>query len=152
MKIGFSKDIHKLKKGTKKPLILGGFTIYNSNYYIDSHSDGDLILHSITSAILGAIGLKTIGEYFSDKDDNNKNRSSVDFLNFSLSKLVELNMRIESIDLCIVCEKIILNQHLEYIRDSLKQLIRIDNIGIKATRFEDKRKKYIECYCSLIID
>ncbi len=153
MTIGFAKDIHLLQENNQKPLILAGVTIKDSKFSVKAHSDGDLVLHAITSAILGALGLKTIGEYFSDTDPQNKDRSSVDFLNFALEELKKHTMRIQSLDLTIICEQIMLKDHLEAFRKSLKDLIGYDlPIGLKATRFEDKNNQYIECYCALIVE
>lgn len=152
MKIGFSKDIHKLEKDSKKPLILGGFLIKNNNWTIKAHSDGDVILHSITSAILGALGLRTLGEYFPDTDINNQNRSSKDFLLFAKKMLIDSGYYIESLDICIVCEQIILKNYLNEIKTSIETLLGIKNIGIKATRFEDQNNNYIESYASLLLN
>lgn len=153
MLIGFAKDIHLLEKNKSKPLVLAGVTIFDSIYSIKAHSDGDVILHSITSAILGALGLKTIGEYFSDVDPQNKGRSSVEFLEFALTQVKNQTMRIRSMDICIVCEQIMLKDHLENFRNKLKELIGYDVvIGLKATRFEDKKNMYIESYCNLILE
>lgn len=155
MKLGFSKDIHKLVKNGNKDLILGGFTIKDSKYTIKAHSDGDIILHSICSSLLSCLNLKTLGEYFPDNQKINKNRSSIDFLDFCLDKLNESQKKIISMDICIICEKIILKDYLSLIKKNLMNLLNIKDdsiIGIKATRFENKRSKYIECYCNLLID
>ncbi len=153
MLIGFAKDIHKLVKNNEKSLVLGGVTIKDSKYSIKAHSDGDIILHSLTSAILGALGLKTIGEYFSDSDPQNRDRSSVDFLNFALEELKKQTMRICSIDICVVCEQIMLKNHLDEIRKSLRTLIGYDvPIGLKATRFEDPNNEFIESYCNILLE
>ncbi|MEG1010108.1 MAG: 2-C-methyl-D-erythritol 2,4-cyclodiphosphate synthase, partial [Clostridia bacterium] len=73
--IGHSVDIHKLEYKVNTLQKLGGIE-FLLNYEIVAHSDGDIILHSIAEAILGALGLEDLGHYFSDKDDNNKNLNS----------------------------------------------------------------------------
>lgn len=151
MKIGFSKDIHNLINNDKKPLILGGYEIKSHNFSIQAVSDGDVILHSITSAILGALGLKTLGEYFPDTNKDNIQRSSLDFINFALNEMSKLNSKIISLDICIVCEHIMLKDYLNDIRLSLKDILNIDFIGIKCTRFENQENYSIESYSSLII-
>lgn len=151
MKIGFAKDIHNLIDNDKKPLVLGGYEIKNHNFSIQAVSDGDVILHSVTSAILGALGLNTLGEYFPDTNKDNTNRTSLDFINFALSEMHQLNLKIISLDICIVCEHIMLKDYLNNIRLSLKDILKIDSLGIKCTRFEDKNNFKIESYCSLII-
>lgn len=151
MKIGFAKDIHNLIHNDQKPLVLGGYEINSHNFSIQAVSDADVILHSITSAILGALGLNTLGEYFPDTNKDNLARSSLDFINFALSEMNKLNLKIISLDICIVCEHIMLKDYLNNIRQSLKDILKIDSLGIKCTRFEDKNNFSIESYCSLII-
>lgn len=97
------------------------------------------------------MSLKTLGELFSDQDNINKNRSSIDFLNFALKKIKQNKIVINNIDLTVVCEKIILKNYLDDIKKNLIKLIGVKNITIKATRFENKHHKYIECNCVLTI-
>ncbi|MGL4948606.1 MAG: 2-C-methyl-D-erythritol 2,4-cyclodiphosphate synthase [Mycoplasma sp.] len=153
MRIGFAKDIHKLVDYNKnKQIILGGCLIEQQQFSIKAKSDGDVILHSITSAILGSLGLKTIGEYFPDTCDSNENRDSMDFLIFALDELEKVNMKIISIDLCIVCEQVMLKDYLPVISDKLKSVLKTEHFGIKCTRFEEKDNHMIECNCALIIN
>lgn len=81
-KIGNGIDHHELIKSP------GYITLANktfkSDYVVRAHSDGDVILHSISNAILNALGLDDIGTYFSDSDPKNKNLNSLEILNFSL--------------------------------------------------------------------
>lgn len=149
--IGFAKDIHNLKKD-KKRLILGGFEILNNNYSIDAHSDGDIILHAISSSLLGAMNLSiTLGDLFSDDDIKNKNLNSLIIAKNILLKIKEKKYSINNIDITLVCEKIILKEYLEEIRKSLITIFKTKNIGIKCTRYEDKKNFQIECnvICSL---
>lgn len=150
MNIKFSKDIHKLQHKKTKNLILGGIEIDNSKYSIKAHSDGDLIIHTIISAILSTLNLKTIGEYFNDEDKKYKNCSSVELLKNVLKFEKAKNLIIESIDLTIICEKIILKDYLKKIQKNLQKILKVNNITLKATRFENKWSRMIECYCILL--
>lgn len=149
MKIGFAKDIHQLVKN-QHPLVLGGVKI-DSSWSIQATSDGDIVLHAITSALLGALGLKTLGEYFPESDAKNHKRNSADFLNFALQALTEQKLKIESLDLCIICEQIILKEYLQPMRLQLQKMLGIEQLGIKCTRFEQPENSMIECYCNLLL-
>ncbi|MGL4952013.1 MAG: 2-C-methyl-D-erythritol 2,4-cyclodiphosphate synthase [Mycoplasma sp.] len=152
MRIGFAKDIHKLIESTDDNFVLGGTNINNTGFKVCAKSDGDIVLHSITSAILGALDLDTLGEYFPDTDDINQDRTSTDFLKFAIKKMVENNFKIISMDLCIVCEQIMLKDHLINIKNKLNVLIDSPHIGLKCTRFEDKSNYMIECYCTILLN
>lgn len=145
---GFAKDIHNIEKKQNKPLILGGFNIKNNEYSIIAHSDGDIILHAISSAILGALSRSvTIGELFPDNDEKNKGLSSVVIIDKVLDILKSEDKVVNNIDLTIVCEHIILKKYLNSIKNSLSKILKNKNIGIKATRFENQKNMQIECYC-----
>ena len=73
MRIGQGFDAHRFTDGSE--IILGGVTIPHS-HAIAAHSDGDVLLHAICDALLGAAGLGDIGGHFPDRDDANVNRNS----------------------------------------------------------------------------
>lgn len=146
MFIGFAKDIHNLQKNIKKPLILGGKVINNSEYSICAHSDGDLILHAISSSILGAMSESiTLGDLFSDADEKNKDMDSSIIIQKVLKMMQNKQLQINNIDIIIVCEKIYLKNYLYDIKTSLMNILKISNIGIKCTRFENQNNDQIEC-------
>lgn len=151
--IGFAKDIHKLNKNKQKSLILGGLDLsHYSKYRIKAHSNGDIILHAITSAILSLTCNKTLGEIFEDTDPKNKDKDSVVFLKHALYLLKNKKMEIINIDLTIVCEKIMLRDHLVNINKNISKITGCKNISSKATRFENKRNKYIEVYANILLN
>ena len=147
--IGFAKDIHCLKKA-KTSLVLGGYK-YQCGYSIIAHSDGDIILHAIANAILGACGQKDIGYYFSDKDKINKNLASTKILHFALEKMTAKHLQIQNIDLMIICDKIIINRIHSQIMKSLYKLLKTKNISLKATRFE-QNKNLIEANVVVLLE
>lgn len=151
--IGYAKDIHTLIKGNNKPLILGGYKINNNSFYIKAHSDGDLILHSLASSILGAMGESiTIGELFPDTDQNTKNINSQLILNHVLSLLNDSNLKLLNIDITIITEQILLKDYLKNIQLSLSKLTDINHIGIKCTRFENINNFQIESICLVSLE
>ena len=148
--IGQAKDIHKLKKcSSNQKIKLGGFE-FLSNYKIIAHSDGDLVLHAISNAILGSVQKFDIGEYFSDKDQKNKNINSINILNFALEELKKQKMQLVNIDMTIICENIMLSEYKASIIKSLQQLTKCKKINVKATRYESE-SDFIECDVVLLV-
>ena len=147
--IGQGIDYHKIIEKKNNQIKLGGYS-FNSNYTIVAHSDGDLVLHSISNAILGALCCGDIGEYFKDTDIQNKNIDSKKILDFCLEKLN--GRKIVNIDLTIICEKIILKDIKNHIKESLKALTKCENINIKATRFEQPDCMMIGCHSVILVD
>lgn len=131
MRIGFGKDIHKLAKNY--PLILGGIKIPFEKGLV-SFSDGDVVIHSLVDALLGAMALGDIGKLFPDTDSKNEGRSSVEFLK-EISKLIKKNKyKISNIDITISCEKPKLIEYVDAIRGSLAIILGIDvqKVSVKA--------------------
>ena len=83
MRIGFSKDIHRIVEG--KPFILAGVKI-DTPFGLLAHSDGDVVFHAVAESILGALSLKDLGTYFPDTNEEYKNCDS----SIIVSKVVEM--------------------------------------------------------------
>lgn len=150
MKIGFAKDIHKLYKNKNRILTLGGVKINNSKWKIKAHSDGDIIFHSLTSALLNILELNTLGELYPENEVN-KNIDSYIILDSILRKLKKTKEKIISINVYIVCEKIMLKDYLGSIKNNLKKIFgKHVHINVSVTRFENKKSKYIECYSTIL--
>lgn len=151
IKIGHGIDIHDLfeKEGKQK---LGGVETL-SKYMINAHSDGDIIIHSICSALIGALSLKDLGYYFPDTKKENTNISSIEMLNFFLDILKKENYMISNIDITIICNKILISPIRNKIVSNLKKILNCEHISVKGTRFEknNNSQMQIHCYCSLLI-
>ena len=134
-RIGRGIDFHQFQSGD-------GFTI--GNVFIDcklsivAHSDGDIILHAISDALLGAAGLRDIGYYFPDTDPQNKNLSSLKIIKRSLDLLKESGLRPSNIDFVVVCEQPKIEPYVNDLKKSLSAILNIDEsfIGVKATTTE----------------
>ena len=124
-------------------------TKIKSDYKINAHSDGDLIMHAIANSILGAIGKGDIGIYFPDNNNEYKNIDSSLILLFAISQLPK-GYKINNIDLTIVCDKIKLSNYRKQMVDNLINLTNCKNVNIKFTRFEQE-KKLIACRCITIV-
>jgi 2-C-methyl-D-erythritol 4-phosphate cytidylyltransferase/2-C-methyl-D-erythritol 2,4-cyclodiphosphate synthase len=131
--IGF--DIHKLIK--KKKLYLGGIRIpFHSG--LKGHSDGDVILHSIIDAILGAIRKKDIGSLFPDDKNKFKNIRSPNMLKPILEILNKGNFYINNLDINLICEQPKVSKYREKIINSLSNLLTLnkDLINLKGKTVE----------------
>ncbi len=119
--IGF--DIHKLVKG--KSLYLGGIKIpFHSG--LQGHSDGDVILHAITDALLGALRQKDIGTYFPSDKKKFKNIRSPKMLKPIIDKLYSKNFFINNVDINLICQKPKVSKHRNKIIKSLSSLLNLD--------------------------
>ncbi len=102
MRVGIGYDIHRLKKGRK--LLLGGVHIPHPKG-LWGHSDGDVLIHAVVDALLGAAGLGDIGEHFSDKNKKFKQADSRFFLRTARALLDEKKLKIVNIDAVLIAEK-----------------------------------------------
>ncbi len=140
--IGFGKDIHKIAK-TKTIIVLGGYEC-KSNYKIIAVSDGDLVLHAIADAILGACQGGDIGIAFPNTDIKCKNMDSKLILKYALTLAKAKGLILSNLDVTIVCDKILISPIRKHIVSSLKKILNNKNINVKATRFE-QNLNIIEC-------
>jgi 2-C-methyl-D-erythritol 4-phosphate cytidylyltransferase/2-C-methyl-D-erythritol 2,4-cyclodiphosphate synthase len=132
---GLGFDIHKLVKG--KTLYLGGTKIpFHSG--LKGHSDGDVILHAIIDALLGALRQKDIGTYFPSNAKKFKNIRSTKLLIPIKDKLTRLNFYINNIDINLICEKPKVSQYRDEIINSISSLLEIDKklINLKGKTVE----------------
>ena len=135
-KSGIGYDIHQIDTKSKKGLKLCGVKI-NFKKLI-GHSDADVGLHAICDSIFGALSMKDIGYYFSNKDPRWKNKNSEFFLKFARDKLKENNFYIANLDVNFICEKPNINKYRKKMISKLSLLLKIPEkiISIKATSNE----------------
>lgn len=147
--VGHSIDYHNLVPNSNWVQKLGGVN-FKVEYQIVAHSDGDIILHTISEAILGALGLGDLGEWFSDTNHDNKNLDSLDILRFVLHQCHERGYTVGNIDVSIVCDAINFQDKKAKIKEFLSNFMQ-SNINIKATRFEQNSVSKIKCYCVCLL-
>ena len=133
-RIGFGYDIHSLVKGNN--LILGGVSIKHEKG-TKAHSDGDVLLHSLADALLGAFALGDIGEYFPNHNIQYKNAKSSDFLLEIMGKIPK-NYRIINCDCTIIAEKPKLAKYRLAMRENIADFLAtsLENISVKFTTNE----------------
>lgn len=151
---GFGYDVHKLVEGRK--MIIGGIEIPFEKGPL-AHSDGDVLLHAICDALLGAAALGDIGTHFPDTDPKYKDMDSKNFLS-EISKMISSgNYKIANIDSTVVLEKPKLKPFISEIKEMIAELLNIDkdSISIKATTSEGMgfvgTGEGIKAYASVLI-
>ncbi len=135
IRIGNGIDVHRLIEGNG--FLLGGFFI-KSKYSIEAHSDGDILLHAISDAILGAISYRDIGYHFPDNMSETKNIDSKQIFKFCLNELKKRNYKINNIDNTIILEKPKISPHVDSIIESISEISFLDKeqISVKSTTCE----------------
>lgn len=135
MKIGQGFDAHRFCEG--QHLMLGGVKIAH-NKGIEAHSDGDVLLHAICDALLGAAGLGDIGSHFSDQENINQNRDSREFVRSILELITQQDLVIANIDATIICQQPKISPHKASMQKIIAEDLQCDlhQVNIKATTTE----------------
>lgn len=134
--VGQGIDIHAFEKG--KTMVLGGVQI-PCDFGFKAHSDGDVLLHSLTDAILGAIGAGDIGEWFPDTQEAYKNADSKLLLKKIFDFSVCVGYQLVNVDITILAQTPKISPYKEAIKSSLSHLLSLPKhlINIKATTGEE---------------
>lgn len=132
---GFGYDVHAFEAGSY--LVLGGCKI-PFNHQFKAHSDGDVLLHAICDALLGAAALGDIGRHFPDKDAAYKNIDSGILLKKSCKKIRKKGYQIENIDSTVVIQDPRLSSHIPDMCNHIARMcsISVDQVSVKATTTE----------------
>jgi len=131
MRIGYGWDSHEFKSGI--PLKIGGVTI-PFDKGLGGHSDGDVLLHAITDALLGAVAGPDIGSLFPPSDPQWKGADSVVFLQEALKRVKQAGYAVGNLDSTLILLKPKIGPHTAEIRQRISKLMKLapDCIGIKA--------------------
>ena len=131
MRIGIGHDTHRLGMGG--PLWLGGIAVPHEKHAI-GHSDADVLLHSITDALLGALALGDIGEMFPDSDPANQGRDSADMLLLAYNRVLALGYEIANLDCIVFAQTPKLSAYKLLIRQRIATILGItpEQVSVKA--------------------
>ena len=155
LRIGTGYDVHQLKNNL--PLLLGGVEV-SHNKGIVAHSDGDIVFHALSDALLGAAALGDIGHFFPDTDPAFKNMDSSVILSSVLSELSKLSYQIVNVDITIVLERPKLQPLIPAIKNSVAKYLKtqLNQVNIKATTSEKMgfvgKEEGVVCYASVLIE
>lgn len=154
IRIGHGYDVHKF--GGEKPLIIAGVTVPYEKGLL-AHSDGDVALHAVCDALLGAIGAGDIGRHFPDTDDKYKGVNSRVLLRDVFLKVKEKGFILGNLDLTIVAQAPKMAGHIFSMCKTIAEDLETDvsNINVKATTTEGLgftgRREGIACHAVVII-
>ena len=130
IRFGIGYDVHKLAPNRK--LILGGVEISHP-LGLEAHSDGDVLIHAIIDAILGAAALGDIGQHFPMTPEF-KDVSSVDLLNRTCKLIAAKGYSIGNVDSIVVAQRPKLAPHIQAMRENLARILNVelDAVSVKA--------------------
>ena len=135
MRIGHGYDVHRFMEDT--PLIIGGMTIPHT-HGLEAHSDGDVLIHAICDALLGAAGLWDIGHHFPDNDEAFKGIDSRILLRRVIDDLAKRGWSVSNVDATIIAQAPKMAPFIPQMRELLAADMQTDitAINIKATTTE----------------
>lgn len=153
-RIGFGYDVHQLADGL--PLWLGGVQLQYSKGIV-AHSDGDVLIHAICDALLGAANLRDIGYHFPDNNPQYKGIDSKKLLSNVMNLLREKNYELGNIDTTLILQKPKVQVAIPAMQAQLAQAMQvaIEQISIKATTSEGigfvGREEGVAAYATALI-
>lgn len=136
IRIGLGWDNHRLSAG--RALVLGGVRV-PCEFGFDAHSDGDILLHAVTDALLGALALGDIGMHFPDSDPRWKDCDSSVFVRHAASLVRERGYRIANVDATVILQRPKLGPLRAEIRASLARLLELDEDRV-SVKFKTAEK------------
>lgn len=134
-RIGHGYDLHRLEPGL--PLIVGGVTL-DHDRGCAAHSDGDVVYHAVTDAILGALGQDDIGQLFPDNDPKWKGADSHIFVREAVGRMRDAGYTLGNIDITVILERPKLSPHKPAIKQNLADLLACDvsKVNLKGKTHE----------------
>lgn len=138
--VGYGYDTHQFLENA--PLVLGGVEI-NESYGLKAHSDGDVILHALIDALLGACGFGDIGEFFSDKDEQNKNKNSAIFLKHITDLMQKTSFYVVNVSVVIIAEQPKLSPYKAAIKKSLASLLKIEPFCVNVAATTNEKMGFV---------
>ena len=130
-RIGYGWDSHEFKRGI--PLKIGGVKLPHDRG-LAGHSDGDVLLHALTDALLGAIAAGDIGSHFPSTDKKWKGADSASFVRHALKRVASAGYRVANVDSTLILAAPRIGPHARKIQARVAELLRVSpaNVGIKA--------------------
>lgn len=154
IKVGNGYDVHALAKG--ETLWLGGIKIEHEKGTV-AHSDGDVLIHALCDALLGALALGDIGNHFPDTDSHYKNIDSKILLERCRELITENGYTIGNVDTIICAQRPMLKDYIQEMRNCLANILKINSsqVSIKATTTEKLgfigREEGISSYATVLL-
>lgn len=154
MRIGHGYDVHAFGPGDK--IVIGGVVIPHHHGLI-AHSDGDVLLHALCDALLGAAALGDIGKHFPDTDMQYRNADSRSLLRMVYAKVNQAGWRIANADMTIVAQAPRMATYIPHMGETIAADLQceLNQINVKATTTERLgfvgREEGIACYAVVLL-
>ena len=134
-RIGHGFDLHRLEIGY--PLIVAGIAFEHDRGCV-AHSDGDVVYHALTDALLGALGMDDIGQLFPDDDLKWKDSNSSIFVRESVGKMRDAGYEVGNVDITVILQCPKLSPHKQAARENIAKLlgVEISQVNIKGKTHE----------------
>ena len=129
LRIGHGYDLHRLGPGGR--LMLASVEV-STDISPVAHSDGDVVLHALVDAILGALGLGDIGEHFPDSDERWKGAASRAFIGHAMTLATDAGYAVVNADVTILAERPRLKPYKPAMASALRNLLACDAVNVKA--------------------
>jgi len=152
MRIGYGYDSHSFKAGV--PLAIGGMPIDHPEG-LAGHSDGDVLLHAITDALLGAVSAGDIGTFFPPSDPRWKGAASSVFLQTALEEVATAGYKIVNIDTVLIMARPKIVPIAGELRDHVAELLGVQpgEVGIKAKTPEGLGLDHVaQAHCTVLLE
>ena len=135
MRIGHGYDVHRFQTGDF--ITLGGVRIAHHQSFV-AHSDGDVLLHALTDALLGAAALGDIGQHFPDTDPAYQGANSRELLRHVVALLQQAGWQVANVDMTILAQAPKMAAHIVAMRENIAAdlAIAVDQVNVKATTTE----------------
>lgn len=135
IRIGHGFDVHRFKDGDH--IMLGGVRIEHDRAFV-AHSDGDVLLHAICDALLGALALGDIGRHFPDSDPRFLGADSSQLLQTVVCMMDSRGWRVGNLDCTILAQAPKMAPHIDAMRAHIAQLLQVgeEQVNVKATTTE----------------
>ena len=155
MRIGQGYDVHAFGEGDK--IVIGGLVIPHHHGLV-AHSDGDVLLHALCDALLGAAALGDIGKHFPDSDMQYRNADSRSLLRMVYAKVNQQGWKLVNADMIIVAQAPRMASYIPHMQETIAADLRADigQINVKATTTErlgfTGREEGIACYAVVLLE
>ncbi len=155
MRIGHGYDVHAFGPGEK--IVIGGVVIPHHHGLV-AHSDGDVLLHALCDALLGAAALGDIGKHFPDTDMQYRNADSRSLLRMVYAKVGQLGWKIANADMTIVAQAPRMANYIPHMVETIATDLQseLNQINVKATTTErlgfTGREEGIVCYAVVLLE
>lgn len=155
MRIGHGYDVHAFGPGDK--IVIGGVVIPHHHGLV-AHSDGDVLLHALCDALLGAAALGDIGKHFPDTDMQYRNADSRSLLRMVYAKVGQLGWKVANVDMTIVAQAPRMANYISRMVETIAADLQVDltQINVKATTTErlgfTGREEGIACHAVALLE